>query len=135
MSSGWTKVAAFASDALGHEQTIWDSRVSVSVLGGIDEALGQLKRNKDETQIPWLRELRIVPSQADQRNQRIKALKEKGWHVGACDWPSHFGGSALVRRITELVREQIEFPDALPPQFGSEWNMFTVGLALFMDGQ
>jgi hypothetical protein len=135
MSSGWTKVAAFASDGLPHEQTIWDSRVAVSVLGGIDEALSHLQLSKDELDIDWLKEVRIIASQAEERNERIGTLKAKGYRVGACDWPSHFGGSALVRRIAKLLKERIPFPENLPEQFGNQWNMFTVGMALFMDGK
>ena len=135
MSSGWTKVAAFASEGLTHEQTIWDSRVSVSVIGGIHRALNDLNLERNALQVPWLRQIRIVKSQAEGRNKRITNLGKAGWSVGACDWPSHFGGSALVRRITRLVATQIPFPQDLPAPFGNQWNLFTVGMALFMDGK
>lgn len=138
MSSGWTKVAAFASDTLTHEQTIWDSRVSVSVIGGIKNALAQVELDRSQIleHVPWLEKVRIVSAQADGRRERIEELKNSGWSVGMCNWPSHFGGSSIVRRIVKLmIAKPIRFPDELTPNFGENWNMFNVGMALFMDGK
>jgi hypothetical protein len=36
---------------------------------------------------------------------------------------------------TRLRGLQIPFPEGLPEEFGTQWNVFTVGMALFMDGK
>ena len=136
MNSGWTKVAAFASDGRENEQTIWDSRVAVSVINRINSALDALDMSRDAQLLKWLGEIRIVPSQSNERNELIQQLKQRRWKVGSCDWRSHFRGSAIVRRMTTRLRGlQIPFPEGLPEEFGTQWNVFTVGMALFMDGK
>jgi hypothetical protein len=136
MTSGWTKVAAFASDGRENAQTIWDSRVSVSVIEGVDRALDALSLRDEPALRSWLEKIKVVSSESKSRNERISRLEKSGWNVGSCDWRSHFRGSAIVRRLTELLRElQILFPQELAGDFGAQWKLFTVGMALFMDGK
>ena len=134
MNSGWTKVASFATDGLNKPQTIWDSRVSTSIIWRIDAILHANGRNLN---LMAEYDLGIIKSRpnAGRRDQRVNALHLQ-WPNAYGVWKYHFGGSAVVRRIAEILNDpQNDYPRMPLPRGGHEaWNVFGVGLVLFMDG-
>jgi hypothetical protein len=132
MSSGWTKYASLITDGLPNSQTIWDSRVSTSVIWRIDQILHANALNRDDFQ-PCLANLRIVNGRGGTRPRPLNAH----WLAGACDWPAHFAGSAIVREMVKILNDpangypRMPQPNGLPAK---DWDVFGVGLVLFMDG-
>jgi hypothetical protein len=144
MNSGWTKAASFATDGLvGKEQTIWDSRVASSIIWRIDQILKQ-------SNMPLAEALALVKSFAlggiPSRNvgTRPRACHFE-WPSGYGQWRFHFSGSSVVREIVDILNDpKNAYPRMPVPILDSEghqvemnnqnWNVFGVGLVLFMDG-
>ena len=134
MNSGWTKVASFATDGLPNAQTIWDSRVSTSLIWRIDSILaanglpqGLVTNNFD---------LGLIRSRgAGLRPLRIAALNFH-WPNAYGRWNFHFGGSAVVREMVAILNAQANGYPRMPLPGGGlgDWDVFGVGLVLFMDG-
>lgn len=136
MDSGWTKVASFASIGLpkagcpGTEQTIWDSRVSISIIQRLD---GLLVRNGfSPGSITPCPNLKMVSGMGGTRPRKLVLH----WRSGACDWPAHFAGSEVVREIRDILNDtKNRYPRMpLPNGKSGDWDVFGVGLVLFMDG-
>lgn len=130
MDSGWTKVASFATDGLPNSQTIWDSRVSTSVICRIDDILhcNQMSPSK----FPCLTNLRVVLGQGGTRPRSL----HHQWAKGACIWPTHFAGSEIVRKMVDCLNNPSNEYPPMPQPTGlpKPWDVFGVGLVLFMDG-
>lgn len=110
MDSGWTKVASFATDGRENSQTIWDSRVSTSLVSRIDQHL-----SKEQFEDNCFPDLAIVkPEGKKGSGTRPRQLKHKWkelWRRKSCDWDAHFAGSALVRGIVNILNDpQIGYP-------------------------
>lgn len=127
MDSGWTKVASLATDSHPNSQTIWDSRVSTSIISRLD-SLGALPSNPT-----WSR-LSVVPP-SGLNGTRPRKLTQ-AWPSAGCTWAAHFGGSVVVRAIVDILNDPTEKYPRMPQPHGpsKDWDVFGVGLVLFMDG-
>lgn len=131
MDSGWTKVASFATYGLNeNEQTIWDSRVSTAVVDRIDSVLKttQLKPNP-------FQELSVVESKRE-AGTRPRDLSFE-WPSTKCTWTAHFNGSAIVRQIVQILNSKNGGYPGMPclnTGMTRPWDVFGVGMVLFMDG-
>jgi hypothetical protein len=59
------------------------------------------------------------------------------WPNGYGTWAAHFGGSALVRDIVSILNNPRYGYPRMPQPAGVpaiDWDVFGVGLVLFMDG-
>jgi len=130
MNSGWTKVASFVTDRLPNSQTIWDSRVSTSVIWRIDELLHG--NHLLPTAFPCLANLRVVLGRGGTRPRPL----HNDWPDGSCTWPAHFAGSEIVRKIVKILNNPAHGYPRIPQPNGDakKWDVFGVGLVLFMDG-
>lgn len=130
MDSGWTKLASFATATLAKEkqQVIWDSRVSHSITRRLDRLL-------DERGIAVceMKDIGTVPGQGGTRKKSALKLK---WPIGYGKWKFHFAGSRLVHQMVEILNNnQRDFPRMPHPDEGDvDWDVWGVGLVLFMDG-
>lgn len=134
MNSGWTKVASFATDGLLNAQTIWDSRVSTSLIWRIDAILAA--NGLPQNLVTDNFDLGLIRSRgAGLRPQRIAALNFR-WPNGYGSWDFHFGGSAVVREIVAILNAAANGYPRMPLPYGGlgDWDVFGVGLVLFMDG-
>jgi hypothetical protein len=139
-SSGWTKVAAFATEHLdhdahtaGHTQVIWDSRVANAFRKLVDAAEAQLPTSMT----PQLKaDLRQICGRGGERD----GLKLTcGWAFAntlAQQWKAQRAGSRLVGELRDAL-------NAAPERFGrmpgstnpnGRWTSWGVGLALFVEG-
>ncbi len=127
MNSGWTKVAAFASEASGNPQAIWDSRVSTGIIENLQQMIPSRPSIKDF-------QLRLIPGRGGYRQQRQGALRDRGWRYGwgSRPWITHFAGSRLITRICEMLNAEIAKYGA--PHGHHKWAIRTVEMALFMEG-
>lgn len=137
MNSGWTKVASFASHGAANAQTIWDSRVATAVLMRLD---GVLHANRLPSSLLSSYSLGHGSgsgsgSGSGLRAQKLALLQNK-WPNGYGQWPYHFGGSGLVREMVAILNDPGQGYPAMPTPSGSttSWDVFGVGLVLFMDG-
>lgn len=139
-SSGWTKVAAFATAHLdhdahtvGHPQVIWDSRVANAVRKLVDAAGAQLPASATAQ---LKADLRQIHGRGGERN----GLKlSGGWafaHTLTQKWTAQRAGSRLVGELRNAL-------NAAPERFGrmpgsthpdGRWTSWGVGLALFVEG-
>lgn len=139
-SSGWTKVAAFATAHLdhdahtvGHPQVIWDSRVANAIRNLVDSA---------EAKLPTLvtaqlkAELRQIHGRGGERN----GLKlSGGWafaHTLSQKWTAQRAGSRLVGELRDALNAAPERFGKMPGSTHPEgrWTSWGVGLALFVEG-
>lgn len=135
MNSGWTKIASFATDGAPNAQTIWDSRVSTSVIWRLDRILDANRL----TPAAILRHyaLGLVTGRANGAGQpRARNYKLTGWPNGYGKWDCHLAGSELVRDIVNILNAPSSGYPPMPQPGGSPvpWDVFGVGLVLFMDG-
>jgi hypothetical protein len=135
MNSGWTKIASFATDGAPNAQTIWDSRVSTSVIWRLDRILAANGLTRDDILRHYA--LGLVAGRANGAGQpRARSYKLTGWPNGYGKWSCHLAGSELVRDIVKILNAPSSgYP--LMPQPGGKlvpWDVFGVGLVLFMDG-
>jgi hypothetical protein len=132
MNSGWTKVAAFASEAaqdIVEPQAIWDSRVSTAVIKNLDLIVSPTARVFAD--LP----LRLVPGRGGTRPDTQNTLRSRGWAYGwrgNNDWRAHFTGAKIVTQIRHVL-------NANPRKFGipagsDRWSNRAVEMALFMEG-
>lgn len=139
-SSGWTKVAAFATAHLdheahtvGHPQVIWDSRVANAIRKLVDAGEAQLPAFVTGQ---FRAELRQIHGRGGERN----GLKlSGGWafaHTLSQKWAAQRTGSRLVGELRDAL-------NAAPERFGKmpgsthpdgRWTSWGVGLALFVEG-
>lgn len=130
MNSGWTKVAALATDWLEGKkgrspQVIWDSRVATSLTWRLDRLLSATGGDPRKV-FPG------VGKVAGRGGTRPRPLL-LDWPSGYGSWTGQFAGSALVSEIRDaLNRRGIQMP---PP--GGErgtWTLRGTEQVLFMDG-
>ncbi|MEX2535044.1 MAG: hypothetical protein WD273_05530 [Trueperaceae bacterium] len=104
MNSGWTKVAAFATahredDNELYPHTIWDSRVSTSVVSRLDDLLAADGVDDPRELFPGVG---IVPGRGGRRERLELELR---WPNVYRRWSGHFAGSALVKELRDLLNE------------------------------
>ena len=132
MNSGWSKVASFATrpNAI-NAQTIWDSRVSTSVVWRIDQILHHNRLNQHPMDDCHLG---VVPTRG-RAGTRPRNMNFP-WPNAYGLWPYHLGGSQVVRRMVQILNEPGNRYPRMPQPDGilAEWDVFGVGLVLFMDG-
>lgn len=133
MSSGWTKVASFATHGLPNAQTIWDSRAAISVIMRIDGVLTASGLGPSA-----VRPFRLgfgSGSASGLRPNKLALIRNK-WPNGYGRWDYHFGGSEVVREMVKILNDPASpYPPMPLPSGGSgPWDVFGVGLVLFMDG-
>ena len=143
MNSGWTKVASFATDGMhGNEQTIWDSRVSTSIIWRIDQIL-------HASGMPAAAAQRLINAFdlgtiASISGTRPRPLHFK-WRNGYSHWWAHFNGSSVVQEIVSILNNKANGYPRMPVpildknskylgESQQDWSVFGVGLVLFMDG-
>jgi hypothetical protein len=138
MDSGWTKVASFAT---AHSpkiaQTIWDSRVSTSVIWRSDQIL-------PVNCVPpgVFQELFLIPSAGPLGTRprpltgRWRTRTSGGPRAASEHWVAHFAGSAVVRGMVTVLNDPANNYPQMPLLGGGvgAWDVFGVGLVLFMDG-
>ena len=133
MNSGWTKVASFATHGLPNAQVIWDSRAAISVIMRVD---GVLDANGLSPSI--MSRFKLGYGSASQSGLRLQkyALIRNKWPNGYQRWDYHFGGSEVVREMVRILNDPANCYPAMPLPGGgtAPWDVFGVGLVLFMDG-
>jgi len=130
MNSGWTKVAAFATDGLPTAQTIWDSRLSTSIIWRADQIL-----HSSGLQLTALSEYPLGLVKGENSGTRPRRT-HFDWPNGYGKWKYHFAGGNIVRKIVSILNEPAyDYPRMPQPNGESRnWDVFGVGLVLFMDG-
>lgn len=130
MNSGWSKVAAFATDWLEdqparHPQVIWDSRVATAIVRRFDAQLA-VQHLLPKAVFP---QIGTVAGRVDTRHRGLRLA----WRNGYQSWRSQFAGSELVAEIRdELNRRRLPMP--LPDGGVGPWTMRGTEQVLFMDG-
>jgi hypothetical protein len=132
MDSGWTKVASFATDHCTNAQTIWDSRVSTSIIWRSDQILPA------NCQPPGVfDDLFIISSKAGTRPRPLSPRWPVQRNRNAVNhWQAHFAGSIVVREMVAILNNPLNNYPRMPLLGGGlgNWDVFGVGLVLFMDG-
>jgi hypothetical protein len=132
MNSGWTKVAAFASEAVPsaiETQAIWDSRVSTAIMRNLDEII-----DPSDPALANL-ELRIIPGRGGSRPTVQSALRSNGWRYGwggGRAWAAHFAGAKVVKEVCSVLNANLKRFGV--PLASSQWSNRAVEMALFMEG-
>jgi hypothetical protein len=130
MNSGWTKVAALATEWLEAEegrspQVIWDSRVATSLTWRLDKLLSAATGNPREV-FPG------IGTVAGRGGTRPRPLL-LDWPNAYGKWEGQFAGSDLVSKIrNELNRREMQMP--LPGGMTGPWTLRGTEQVLFMDG-
>lgn len=140
MSSGWTKVAAFATRHLDDPddiqitpQVIWDSRVANGVMKLAEIAAPHLQPPISS----WLKSnLRQVRGRG---GSRMNMTLPQGWdwaHTVRQKWVAQSAGSRLVRHMRDALNRDPANFGAMPLPGGGDgpWTSWGVGLALFVEG-
>ncbi len=140
MSSGWTKVAAFAtrhlddpSDTRYTPQVIWDSRVANGMMKLTETASFDLKPQVASWLKSHLRQIR------GRGGSRMNMTLPEGWdwaHTVRQKWVAQSAGSRVVRHMRDtLNRDPHRFGQMpLPDGTVGPWTSWGVGLALFVEG-
>jgi hypothetical protein len=132
MNSGWTKVAAFASEAAQDSvepQAIWDSRVSTGIIKNLDLIVRPTARVF--AKLP----LRLVPGRGGTRPAIQSTLRSRGWAYGwrgNNDWSAHFAGAKIVTQIWGVLSANLRKVGV--PAGSDRWSTRAVEMALFMEG-
>lgn len=135
MNSGWTKLASFATQGLRNAQTIWDSRVSTSLIWRMDRLLHA--NGLTPAAILSAYDLGLVAGRTNAPGKpRARTYLLAGWPNGYGKWSSHLAGSELVRDIVTILNAPNPGYSPMPHPGGGTgpWDVFGVGLVLFMDG-
>lgn len=123
MNSGWTKIAAIASEhfPLNVIRTvIWDSRVSNAIISTLDPHFSPV-------QVP---SIGIV---AGRGGSRPRTFKSK-WPSGYKSWNAQAAGSALIEDIRVILNSGSYPKMPLPCGGTSDWTTRGVEMVLFMFG-
>lgn len=134
MNSGWTKVAAFATEHLETQpetlpQVIWDSRVANAVTGRLDTLL----HAAGWQEVPeFLADLGTVPGRGGTRGKGNKL--QLRWPVAYGRWKSQIAGSQFVRAMRDTLNQQLRIPMPLPDGGQGQWTVRGVEMVLFGDG-
>lgn len=135
MNSGWTKIASLATDGAANAQTIWDSRVSTSVIWRLDRILHA--NGLTPAAILNHYALGLVAGRSNGAGKaRARTYQLTGWPNGYGKWSCHLAGSQLVRDIVAILNAPNSGYPLMPHPTGNPvpWDVFGVGLVLFMDG-
>lgn len=136
MNSGWTKIAAFASECLEAQtdkvpQVIWDSRVATSIIRRLDYLLSRAGFSETPD---FFNGLGLVPGRGGTRARRQDSLKLR-WPLGYGKWSAQFAGSHLVKALHDhLNREDTHGKMPLPDGNTAPWTIRGVEMVLFGDG-
>jgi hypothetical protein len=137
MNSGWTKVASFATDGLPNSQTIWDSRVSTSIIWRLDRIL-HASGLTPAALLPHY-PIGLVAGRAYYPGSPRYRTYHFRWPNGYGRWQCHFAGSQLVRDMVKVLNAPSmgypRMPNPAPAGPPLDWDVFGVGLVLFMDGR
>ena len=130
MNSGWTKLAAFASDhyeedGVRYPQVIWDSRVAAALVSRLDVQLSE-----GESPSGLFPGVGTVPGRG---GTRPRALLRR-WPSAYRSWAGQVAGSALVREVRDILNGG-GYPGMPLPEGGAgPWTTRGVEMVLFMDG-
>lgn len=138
MNSGWTKVAAFASEHLegtpgGNPQVIFDSRVATAILSRLDSLL----TSAGYTSVPAI--LADLGSVGGRGGTRPRTLS-LNWSVGYKQWNSQFAATRFVVEVRDHLNKNLTKYGKMPvPDSGGgmsekSWTVRGVEMVLFMDG-
>ena len=137
MNSGWTKVAAFASEVseLQHNQVIWDSRVSTAIARRLHFYFCS-SNGSTSYEIPKEYCVRVIQGQGGTRPEFSSILSDSGWLTGwggrNSAWSAHFHGGVIVSQIRDILNSDLSRYGV--PGDQSEWSLRDVEMVLFMDG-
>lgn len=144
MDSGWTKVAAIASDYVeengGTPQVIFDSRVAASLLTSLDKILERKdcdRSLKPNRYLPGeIAELGYVPGRGGTRKENGRREHKYKWPNRYQNWKGQFAASRLVAAIRHALNDNPEKFGAMPISESAEgpWTVRGVEMVLFMDG-
>lgn len=143
MNSGWTKVAALATEFVeldgGAPQVIFDSRVAASLLTRLDSVLDDAPNGaRPAPFLPEeLRTLGYVPGRGGTRNQNGHRAHRLGWPNRYRRWDAQFAASRLVNEIRKCLNRNILIFGRMPfsPYPDGRWSARGIEMVLFMDGR
>lgn len=135
MNSGWTKVAAFATDGASNSQTIWDSRVATSLIWRLDRILHASALAP--ASVLGLYAIGRVLGRAYLPGMPRHRAYNFAWPSGYGKWSCHFAAGQLVRDMVNVLNDPAKGYPPMPTPAGgaAQWDVFGVGLVLFMDGR
>lgn len=138
MNSGWTKVAAFATEHLeavnGCAQVIWDSRVSWSVVTRLDELLAS---HGDCTRAELFPGIGRIPGRGGSRKVSIARKRlQLRWPNTYRTWRGQLAGSMFVRDLRDELNHRPDVFGQMPLPTGATqaWTVRGVEMVLFGDG-
>ncbi len=136
MNSGWTKVAALATYGRKNEQNIYDSRCSFSILHRLD-LMGLAEENLEGAGLDRL--CLVCSGRGGTRKKGGAGLREfkirNPNKNTSATWGAHFACAELVREMADVLNSSGKYPK-MPAGNGKtkKWDVFGVGIVLFMDG-
>jgi hypothetical protein len=135
MNSGWTKVASFATDGAANSQTIWDSRVATSLIWRLDQILFSSRLVVGNLRAQYA--IGLVEGKANGSGMPRHRTYNFAWPDGYGKWSCHFAGGQLVRDMVNVLNDPTKGYPSMPTPAGgaAPWDVFGVGLVLFMDGR
>ena len=135
MNSGWTKVASFATDGAANSQTIWDSRVATSLIWRLDRILHASSLTPPSVLTHYA--IGYVPGRAYRPGSLRHRTYNYHWPSGYRKWSCHLAGGQLVRDMVKVLNDPAKGYPRMPTPAGgtAPWDVFGVGLVLFMDGR
>lgn len=142
MNSGWTKVAALATEFIesegGTPQIIFDSRVSASLLSRLDAVLSQVPTGDDPRKFlpDELRALGWVPGRGGTRTTKGRREHRLHWTNRYKRWDAQFSATRLVSAIRKHVNMDLSGFGKMPfsPYENGTWSTRGIEMILFMDG-
>lgn len=143
MNSGWTKVAALASEFVeldgGSPQIIFDSRVSASILSRLDQVLCEVEDGDPPFSVlpSELSALGFIPGRGGTRIHKGRREHRLKWPNRYQRWDSQFSASFLVNAMRRQLNEDLDEFGKMPhsPYPDGRWSTRGVEMVLFMDGQ
>jgi hypothetical protein len=142
MNSGWTKVAALATEFVeaegGTPQIIFDSRVAASLLSRLDKVLNQVPTGDDPRKfLPHeLAALGWVPGRGGTRTTKGRREHRLHWTNRYKRWDAQFSATRLVSAIRQHVNRELSGFGKMPfsPYENGTWSTRGIEMILFMDG-
>jgi hypothetical protein len=128
MNSGWTKVAAFATDHLppARRHVIWDSRVSTAVVRRLDAIF---RRHGLTAVPPGFQDIGLVNiGRGGTRPVRAGQLRLK-WVNGYRSWSAQLAGSQFLRKVCVDLNAGV-----VQTTRRGHWTLRDVEMVLFGDG-
>jgi hypothetical protein len=135
LDSAWTKLAAVSTARSDLPQVIFDSRVSISILGSIDSVCDQNPDLEPARRALMMGGLGFVPGRGGNRPCRVRELQGRGWKSGYGKWSAQFTASRLVNEMVNVLNINGTFGEMPMPKGGfGRWTVRGVEMVLFMDG-